>query len=166
MKRYYAKNPLILARIAAVSAILLLLGGCDWLKPVPLSKEEQEVRSALSKKLDAKVESVAVRDLTSFEWDKVCYMSPYMSKDEADARIGFSYKDFHKYNWPSDDTIWGLLFADVKRKKVTTVRIQSIMVSQVRGGVKCAMKDNATFKIKYINDKRWGSLAELILIEN
>ena len=106
---------------------------------------EAQLNGALRTAEKYGTESVYLKDLTGFEWEKVCTIYHYISNEEIEKRVGVKYYDFTDYEGQT-----GLLFID-KNKKIIPVEISTIYLvdaiykhrNAIKNAVYCATADNA-----------------------
>ena len=113
---------------------------------------EAQLNGALRTAKKYELKFVYLKDLTDFDWEKVCVITPYILPETIKQRAGVEYYDFTDH-----DGQWGLLFID-KNKKLIPIRINAGWVGalalgysdakkykfeEIEGAVYCANKDNA-----------------------
>lgn len=128
-----------------------------------MSKHERQFEKALIDIAKSKTESVYLRDLTNFEWEKACPVYPYSSREDIDGMLGFRYEDYNKIKWwINDDSYWGLLFID-KKQNIIPARIKVIKTGRYGGDEKCIVKSKAKLVARY-SAGHWGTFVEFKLV--
>ena len=95
------------------------------------SKVEREFGASLDKVLKTEAKSVRIRDIVEFDWERVCVVSPYISKSNVENRLGFRYDYYDRLGWILSDSYWGLLFI-TKEQKVIPIRIDATKFGSIR----------------------------------
>jgi len=141
--------------IVAIFAVGILVGKCAaWLSgPDKQLIYEAQLNGALRLADKYNLNFVYLKDLTNFEWEKVCTIYHYISNEEIEKRIGVKYYDF-----TDNEGQTGLLFID-KNKKLIPIEISTIALVDAihkeyafKNAVYCATTDNA--KIIFYSGKR------------
>ncbi|MDE6253900.1 MAG: hypothetical protein K2M78_14915 [Lachnospiraceae bacterium] len=70
------------------------------------NKEEEELKNNL--KMQNDTQEIMLEELTDFNWEKVYFISPYMSKEKIEEAIGFESKDI--VDNISDESVLYVLF--------------------------------------------------------
>lgn len=156
------KKILLVAAFVGIFAIGIFAGEfIAWLEgPDKQVIYEAQLNGALKTAKKYGLESVYLKDLTDFEWERVCIVLPYMSNEDIKEKTGIKYYDFTDHEGQ-----WGLLFID-KNKNLIPVRIdQYNTVDAVysyderfnfKEAVYCADKDNA--KLVFYEKQFWTTL--------
>ncbi|HAK89011.1 MAG: hypothetical protein A2077_01445 [Nitrospirae bacterium GWC2_46_6] len=160
---FIAVIPVVFVFLGAGYALYLFLGAPFGIEP--MNEQELRFQSAIKKVIQSGAESVYIKDLTDFKWDAVRMIGPHMSKEEAEAKIGFKYHDYYKYNWGVEDSHWGLLFVDKGKKRITTVRIPTALAKGAEDCHNCVLRDKAKFIVNRYIDERLGPQVRLVLAE-
>lgn len=94
------------------------------------SREDVIIANRIISKISAGDNMIMLRDIVDFDWDNVCVISPYISKEDLEARIGYEHVNYKKLRWIEDESKWGLLFID-KNIKMTPIKFNKNIVGSI-----------------------------------
>ena len=83
----------------AIIAVIALFSGCVWYVYNYMPWEDKKIERAFNERLEEKMaageEKIYLKDLTDFEWNKVCYIAEY-ALEAPDGTKGYGF-DFDSY---------------------------------------------------------------------
>ncbi|TAK99078.1 MAG: hypothetical protein EPO08_17400 [Rhodospirillaceae bacterium] len=82
----------------------------------PTSNKEQVLQKNLRFAFMAGTETIDLAPLTPWPWVKVCALTSDLTEEQADAVLGFPYKDFDQLFWMHRPEFWTLVFIDSERQ--------------------------------------------------
>ena len=82
----------------------------------PTSNKEQVLQKNLRFAFMAGTETIDLAPLTPWPWVKVCALTSDLTEEQADAVLGFPYKDFDQLFWMHRPEFWTLIFVDSERE--------------------------------------------------
>lgn len=162
-----SKKALLVAAFISIFAIGIFAGKfITWLEgPDKRIIYEAQLNGALKTANKYGLEYVYLKDLTDFEWERVCVIWPYISNEDIKRITGVKYYDFTDHEGQ-----WGLLFIN-KNKNLIPIRIERGSTVDYagayddkkgygfkgKGAVYCAAKDNA--KLVFYFEKLFDRMA-------
>jgi hypothetical protein len=107
----------------SLSIISLSLRAAYFYMYRPMSSYERHFENALINVIRTNKDFVYLKNLTDFEWERVCIVFPYAEKKDVEKILGFKYGDYDKLYWIANESIITLLFVD-ERQNVTPLRLR------------------------------------------
>lgn len=87
----------------------------------PMKKHEKYFERSLIAAIKSEKGFVYLKNLTDFEWERICVIPPYADKEDIDKVLGFEYDDYKKLFWINDEGFITFLF--IKDGKVIPLRL-------------------------------------------
>ncbi len=122
MKHYLKIFICVVIAVLLSSAIVIGLGAFLILRPVPLDEPSKQFEAQLAE-TKQKPGPVYFSDLISFDWEKVCFVSPYMLDENIKELIGSDYTLGHIDT--NDDGNYNILFG-LPDKRTQAIRVPRV----------------------------------------
>ena len=94
----------VLLGLLGVYVFVYLFGGG------PMSPQEKRFQQAFLRAKESGRTPIYLKDLTGFDWDRVCAFYGGMEPDELVAELGFRFKGYDSLRWLDLEEFWGLFF--------------------------------------------------------
>ncbi len=99
---------------AAVVVLLGLLGAYVFVYLFgggPMSLQEKRFQQALTRAKESGRNTIYLKELTDFDWDRVCAAYPgALRPDDLVALVGFRFRGYEAIRWLEVEQFWGLFF--------------------------------------------------------
>jgi len=132
------------------------------------SSHEKHFHVAIDNALQKKLDVIAIRTLTDFEWQKVCYAVPYDTQKDVEKKTGLSIPDYDdKVTWADHEGFWTLLFIR-SENQIVPIRVPRVtMGSYPRKedkSLRCVKRNEAILRVIALNEDNCRKCVKRIFV--
>ena len=138
---------IIILCVAAFFCLVIYFRGdiIDVVKMLGMSKNEREFVRSLKQFVKSDKKSIPLKELTNFEWEKVCWFGPYQPDDTVKSKMN-DCMVWQGDSCMSHESYWGIQF--MHKGNASSVCISRRIIDCPREPVKCVLQDGATAKLE------------------